>query len=98
MPAEPELAAMTGRWACRIFGHRPAFHADGPTMRWECDRGCGEGGDSKQYATPEEAHRYAVALNRRDIADLGKRAPLIGLLPLRLWRRLRINRRADRPQ
>ena len=85
---------MTGRWACRIFGHRPAFTADGRTMRWECDRGYGQGGGSKQYATPEDAHHYAVALNRRDTAELGKRAPLIGLLPLRVWRKL--NRRADR--
>ncbi len=86
---------MTGGWACRIFGHRPAFHADGRTMRWECDR-CGQGGGSKQYATPEEARRYAVAFSRLDTADLGKRAPLIGLLPLRVWRKL--NRRADRPR
>jgi hypothetical protein len=75
--------------ACRIFGHRPAFHADGRTMRWECERGCGQGGGSKRYDTAEEAHRYAVAFDRRDTADLGKRAPLIGLFPLRLWRRFR---------
>jgi hypothetical protein len=37
----------------------------------------------------EQARRYARAFNRRDTDDLGKRAPLIGLLPLRLWRKVR---------
>ncbi|OBK78659.1 hypothetical protein [Mycobacterium sp. 1274761.0] len=72
--------------ACRIFGHRPAFRVDGRTMRWECDR-CGEDAGAKDYDSPEDARRYAAAFNRRDANDLGKRAPLIGLLPLRLWRR-----------
>lgn len=58
-------------------------------MRWDCERGCGAGRGSKQYATAQEAQRYAAALNRRGTDDLGKRAPLIGLFPLRLWRRLR---------
>jgi hypothetical protein len=58
-------------------------------MRWECERGCGEGGGSKLYDTAEDARRYAAAFDKRDTADLGKRAPLIGLLPLRLWRKLR---------
>jgi hypothetical protein len=58
-------------------------------MRWECERGCGEGGGFKLYVTAEDARRYAAAFDRRDTADLGKRAPLVGLLPLRLWRRLR---------
>jgi Prophage protein (DUF1660) len=74
--------------ACRVFGHRPAFHTEGRTMRWACDR-CGQGGGEKAYDTPEDARRYAAAFNRRDSDDLGKRAPLIGMLPLRLWRRLR---------
>jgi hypothetical protein len=30
-----------------------------------------------------------LSFNRRDTDDLGKRAPLVGLLPLRLWRRFR---------
>ena len=38
------------------------------------------------------SRRYAAAFNRRDTDDLGKRAPLIGLLPLRLWRRFRRSR------
>ena len=74
--------------ACRVFGHRPAFHADGATMRWACDR-CDSGQGEKVYPSPEDARRYAAAFSRRDTDDLGKRAPLIGLLPLRLWRRFR---------
>jgi hypothetical protein len=57
-------------------------------MRWACDRGCGAGG-SKRYATAREAHMYARAFEREDRDDLGRRAPLFGLLPLRLLRRLR---------
>jgi hypothetical protein len=72
--------------ACTVFGHRPAFRADGRTMQWACDR-CGQGSGTKEYDSPEAAQRYAVAFNRRDTDDLGKRAPLIGLLPIRLWRR-----------
>jgi hypothetical protein len=75
-------------FACRVFGHQPAFHADGSIMRWACRR-CGQSSGAKEYATATEAARYAAAFNKRDADDLGKRAPLIGLLPLRLWRRLR---------
>jgi hypothetical protein len=63
-------------------------------MRWDCERGCGHGG-SKDYGTAEEAARYARGLNRQDRDDLGRRAPLVGLLPLRLIRALR-GRRAPR--
>jgi hypothetical protein len=73
--------------ACRIFGHRYRFTAEGTTMRWRCAR-CGAGGD-KRYASAREAERYARAFDREDRDDLGRRAPLIGLLPLRIWRRLR---------
>jgi hypothetical protein len=72
-----------------VFGHAPVFRADGRTMHWQCERGCDDGKGSKQYNAPEQARRYAVAFNRKDSADLGKRAPLIGLLPLRLWRKVR---------
>jgi hypothetical protein len=75
-------------FACRVFGHQPRFCADGNIMRWACDR-CEQSGGTKKYATATEAERYAAAFNRRDTDDLGKRAPLIGLLPLRLWRRWR---------
>ncbi|WP_326654536.1 hypothetical protein [Streptomyces sp. NBC_01750] len=60
-------------------------------MRWQCARGCDAGG-SKRYPTAEEAKRYARALDREDREDLGRRAPLVGLFPLRLMRALRIRR------
>ncbi|MDQ2637057.1 MAG: hypothetical protein M3Y83_09295 [Actinomycetota bacterium] len=73
---------------CRVFGHQPAFSVDGVTMRWACAR-CGQAAGAKNYPTADDARRYAAAFNKRDAEDLGKRAPLIGLLPLRLWRRFR---------
>jgi hypothetical protein len=60
-------------------------------MTWACER-CGGAGGSKEYATPEEAARYARAFDREDRDDLGRRAPLVGLLPLRLWRAFRNDR------
>jgi hypothetical protein len=83
---------------CQLLGHRLRFTADGTNMRWECQRGCGAGG-SKQYASAEEAARYARGLNREDRQDLGRRAPLVGLLPLRVARLLRHRRdgQEDRP-
>jgi hypothetical protein len=74
--------------ACRILGHQPEFRTAGSTMSWQCRRCGGESG-SKRYPSAQAAERYAAAFNRRDADDLGKRAPLIGLLPLRLWRRFR---------
>ncbi|MCG5431537.1 hypothetical protein LV457_04435 [Mycobacterium sp. MYCO198283] len=79
-------------WRCHVVGHRPVFRADGATLRWECRHGCGEGG-AKTYPTAERARRYAEAFNRGDGSNLGERAPLLGLLPLRVWRLIR-NRRA----
>jgi hypothetical protein len=73
---------------CRLFGHRLAFRSEGTRMVWECERGCGAGG-SKDYPSAADAQRYAAAFDRRDSDDLGRRAPLFGLLPLRLWRWLR---------
>jgi hypothetical protein len=79
--------------SCRLIGHRYRFWSDGETMRWECRRrGCDAGG-SKRYATAEEASRYAGAFDREDRDDLGKRAPLLGLFPLRLARALRRRKR-----
>ena len=72
---------------CRLFGHRVRFSADGTRMRWRCARGCGFEG-SKEYASAADARRYARALDREDREDLGRRAPLLGMFPLRLWRRL----------
>jgi hypothetical protein len=70
--------------ACRVFGHRYRFTADGAQLVWLCERDCGSTGQ-KVYPTAERAQRYAAAFDRRD-GELGRRAPLLGLLPLRLWR------------
>jgi hypothetical protein len=80
--------------ACRVLGHRHRFVAEGSTMRWQCQRGCGDGG-SKRYVTAADADRYATALNREDRHELGRRAPLVALLPLRLLRAIR--RRRESP-
>jgi hypothetical protein len=61
-------------------------------MAWSCSR-CGSRGGEKVYPSEAEARRYAAAFNREDRSDLGRRAPLIGLLPLRLWRLWRDHRR-----
>ncbi|NVI88461.1 hypothetical protein [Actinomadura sp. BRA 177] len=74
--------------ACRIFGHDYAFSTDGSTMRWTCVRECGAEG-SKEYDTASQAQRYARAFDRKDTDDLGRRAPLVGLFPLRMARALR---------
>jgi hypothetical protein len=78
---------------CRVFGHRYRFRAEGTTMRWDCERGCGAGG-SKEYASLEEASRYAVAFDKEDRSEVGRRAPLLGMFPLRMWWTLR--RREER--
>jgi hypothetical protein len=77
--------------ACRLAGHRYRFRSEGATMRWTCERGCGAGGE-KRYASAADARRYAAAFDREDREDLGRRAPLIGLLPLRIFRALRRSR------
>jgi hypothetical protein len=71
--------------ACRLLGHRYRFVADGATMRWTCER-CGSAGGEKTYDSTDDAARFPAAFDREDRSDLGRRAPLIGLLPLRLWR------------
>ena len=60
-------------------------------MVWRCARGCGAGG-SKRYEFAEQAERYARLFDREDREDLGRRAPLLGLLPLRLARALKRKR------
>jgi hypothetical protein len=79
---------------CRALGHRYRFSSDGPTMRWDCERGCGAGG-SKRYASAADAARYARAFDREDRRELGRRTP-VGLLPLRILRWLRRKSREDR--
>lgn len=69
---------------CLVVGHRYRFSADGPTMTWRCER-CATAGGSKRYATPAEAQHYATAFDREDREDLGRRAPFLGMFPLRLW-------------
>jgi hypothetical protein len=76
---------------CRALGHRVRFVADGAQLRWYCERGCGVLG-TRDYASAEDARRYARALDRDRRADLGRRAPPFGLLPLRLAHRLRARR------
>jgi hypothetical protein len=71
--------------ACSLLGHRFRFSAHGTEMRWECERGCGEGG-TKTYPSAADAERYARAFDRRDTEDVGKR-PLLSLLPLWLARK-----------
>jgi hypothetical protein len=60
-------------------------------MRWTCERGCGVGG-AKRYPDTADAERYAAAFDREDARTLGRRAPFVGLLPLRLWYRFRHRR------
>ena len=71
--------------ACKLLGHTYRFTAEGETMRWSCERGCGEGG-SKRYASAEDAQRYARVFDQRDAEKLGRR-PLLSLLPLWLARK-----------
>ena len=64
-------------------------------MTWRCER-CATAGGSKAYASAAEAERFARAFDREDRAELGRRAPLVGLVPLRLWRAWRDRRDAKR--
>jgi hypothetical protein len=73
---------------CRLLGHRFRFTSEAETMRWRCERGCGTGSE-KRYPTAEDAERYARAFDREDREDLGRRAPLVALFPLRLMRAAR---------
>jgi len=77
--------------ACKVLGHRYRFTADGTLMTWHCQRGCGAGG-RKSYRTAEQARHFAAVFDREDASDLGRRAPLLGLFPLRLWRHWRTAR------
>ncbi len=73
---------------CRVFGHRHRFRAEGDVLVWSCARGCGAGG-SKRYPSAAHARRYAAAFDREDRQDLGHRAPLFGMFPLRIARLVR---------
>ena len=78
--------------SCSVFGHRYRFQAEGATMLWTCERGCGAGG-SKEYPSAADAARYAAAFDREDRSELGRRAPLLGMFPLRMWWTLRRRQR-----
>lgn len=86
--ASDRTPGTTGTWKCSIFGHDMSFTTDGPRMDWTCRRGCNAGG-SKLYASAGDATRFAAAFDRRPNENIGRRAPLIGLFPLRMWHRLR---------
>jgi hypothetical protein len=73
--------------ACRALGHRIHFATEGPTLRWSCERGCGEGGE-KTYDTASEARRFATAFNKKDSERAGNH-PTISTLPLWVVRKLR---------
>ncbi len=82
MQVEQQRSSPT--WRCRVLGHRFVFRAAAEQMVWSCTR-CAAG-SSRRYSTPAEAARFSEALNVRATTDLGKRAPIVGLLPLRVWR------------
>jgi hypothetical protein len=87
-----DRATVRGVLSCRVLGHRYRFSAEGRTMRWTCARGCGSAA-SKEYASAEEAQRYARELDIEDRDRPGRRPPLVSLLPLVVIRRLRRRRR-----
>lgn len=87
------VPARTG-W-CRVAGHRYRFVAVGPELRWSCQRGCADAGGVKRYGSAADAARYAAAFDRDGREAMGRRAPLVGLFPLRLWSAWR-RRRARR--
>ena len=60
---------------CRVFGHNWRFRAEGPTLHWHCERGCGAG-DEKTYDSAERASRYARHFNRKGSSSLGTRFPI----------------------
>jgi hypothetical protein len=73
--------------ACRVLGHRIHFSADGATLRWRCDRDCGEGGE-KTYASAAEAQGFARAFNKRD-SDKVADHPTLSTIPVWIVRKLR---------
>ena len=62
--------------ACKLLGHSYRFTAEGETMRWTCERGCGDGG-SKRYASAEDAQRYARVFDQRDAGEAGQAAAAV---------------------
>jgi hypothetical protein len=77
--------------ACRLLGHRYRFSSDGPMMRWQCQRGCGAGGE-KEYETSADAARFASAFDREDRDAIYRGRGMLSVMPLRLLHRLRRRR------
>ena len=73
---------------CRLLGHRLRFQAEGRVLVWTCERGCTARGE-KTYDSADQAARYALHLDRDVRRQLGKRAPLLGMFPLRIIHSLR---------
>jgi hypothetical protein len=80
------------RLSCRLLGHGYRFRAEGATMLWSCQRGCGAAG-VKTYNSEVAAARYARAFDRPDAPVAGHGFVPLSLLPLRAWRLLRDRRR-----
>ena len=57
-------------------------------MMWDCER-CDTIGGVKEYGSPERARKFAAAFDVEDNEDVGRRAPLLGMFPLRMARYLR---------
>jgi hypothetical protein len=63
--------------ACRVFGCRWRFGAEGPELSWWCERGCPSGG-RKVYESAQEAAAMAAAMDREPRSPLGFLAVLGG--------------------
>jgi hypothetical protein len=74
--------------ACRVFGHRPRFWAEGSTLHWQCDRDCDDAGGTRAYKSADDARRIAAALDVEDREGIGNR-PIMSLMPLKLAKRSR---------
>lgn len=82
---------------CRALKHHFRFSTDGPVMRWHCTR-CPEAGE-KRYGSAGDAARYARAFDLEPWHEQARRAPLLGMFPVRLARVIRqalVKRRARR--
>ena len=91
MPGPPNTAgAATRSGAAAPAADRPQQaqrqRADGATMRWRCERGCGARGE-KRYPTAAEAERFARGFERERAG--AERRTAVGALPLRLLRSIR---------
>ena len=77
--------------SCRLLDHRHRFRSEGAATTWACERGCGPAAP-RSTPRPAPAAHYAAAFDRPASGDLGRKAPLLGMFPLRVWRWLRQRR------